>query len=181
MIDRPRLAIPEYRDGGAAGKLRTSCGIHLVHVEDAVDRSEVVEPAGIGPALALGQIRLQDRNRILETFQLAHQDRTVRPRARGSGNEVISAGFRLETRRTIPRDPFAEPRLWSHKVAIAARHRRVVLLPNAIHEHTRLRSRMPSAPPVSAGNLQTGGADCPLVAIRRNQARCQHPNRPESG
>ena len=107
--DRPCLAVPQYRDSGATGEIGAGGAIDLMDMENAVDRREIVEAARIGPALSLRKVRLQDRDRVLEPLQLAHQHGAVRPRAGRCGDQVVAARLRLEPGRPITGHAVAKP------------------------------------------------------------------------
>src|ERR1700730_5929901 len=116
-----------------------------MHVEDAVDGMDVVQSARVGPTLALRQIRLQDPDRAFEPLELAHQHRSVRPWTGGCGDQHVAPDPDLEAGRAVAADVIAETRIRAHKAPISARHPQlcagwVLLMPDAVHEHTHPRS-----------------------------------------
>src|SRR5260370_2039658 len=150
------LFIPQHRDGGAAAVERIGEGIDFVQIGCAVER--VTVGAGVvaeAPAL-IGQARLDyaDRYDVIETFELAHEQRPGRPWAGQSHVEVVASCFGREAafaRRAgtaVARNPVAKLRLLPHEAALGVLglYGMPTCRPFPVHKHAVVLRRLPAAP-----------------------------------
>src|SRR5713226_419627 len=117
-----------------------------MQAEDAVRAwLEVVDGLRVGPALGFGPVGDRHRDDLLEFFELAHDDRPVRPGARRGNEEVIAAGLGLETavagrsRAPVRRDPMAKLGGLADIVSPGVARDSGVVVPLAINHETHER------------------------------------------
>ena len=139
--DAAGLAVPQGRHRDLAGVARVGGRVGLVQIIKSVDavRRAVGEMrvVGEGPALIPKPgDRVGDGDRAFQFLERAVDQGAVRPRAAVRHIEVIAAGLRLESRRTVGADAVAEPALGSAERAVLADLlRQFLVAPRAVDQH----------------------------------------------
>ena len=139
--DGPGLPVPEHRDAGPAAIAGLGLGIELIQVLVAVQPVAGRGGAFLELPAVLGHVPVhgRDPDRVLEAFELAHDQRAVRPRAGERDVEVVAPGLGLEparagrSRATVVRDPVAELGVDAHEAAVLAAL--VLIAPDALDQH----------------------------------------------
>jgi hypothetical protein len=92
--DRLPLAVPEHRHADPAGVVGPGAAVDLMQVARAVEAIAGRAAASAKLPAVLGHVPVDDRdiNRVLETLELAHDQRAVRPGTGERDVEVIAPG-----------------------------------------------------------------------------------------